>query len=137
MSSDNSCGKVVAVCFFTIFVGVAWGMGGMILGSPVPIFVALIPFGMGLFGVVMCIALLRGSVGQTAISYPKTSGVTSYSGDSMSSGDARERRVLYQVPVRCPSCGANINEEVVDWVGPLQAQCPYCNATIEVIGRDL
>jgi hypothetical protein len=128
----------MAVCFFTIFVGVAWGMSGMVSGITGGMeFFAIVPFAMGLFGVIMCIAVLRGSSSQTKISYPKTSGVSSYSGDRMTSRRREERRVLYQVPARCPSCGAHINEEVVDWVGPLQAQCPYCNATIEVIGRDL
>ncbi len=137
MTSDNNCGKVVAVCFFTIFVGTAWGMAGLTAGTGAPSFFAIIPFGMGIFGIVMCIAIMKGSSGHSGISYPTTSGVTSYSDGSRYSERTRERRVIYQVPPRCPSCGAGINSEIVDWVGPLQAQCPYCRATIEVIGRDL
>lgn len=42
-----------------------------------------------------------------------------------------DRRVIYNVPGKCPECGGSINNENVDWVGPLQAKCPYCQTTIE------
>jgi len=42
-----------------------------------------------------------------------------------------DRRIIYRVPGKCPECGGSINNEEVDWVGPLQARCPYCQTTIE------
>ena len=40
------------------------------------------------------------------------------------------RTTTVRLPVECPSCGAQVAHESVDWVGPLEAQCSYCNATI-------
>ena len=34
------------------------------------------------------------------------------------------------LPERCPSCGASLSSETVDWVGPLEAKCSYCGATV-------
>jgi len=35
-----------------------------------------------------------------------------------------------RLPLKCPSCGAEISHESVDWVGPLEAQCGYCGGTM-------
>ncbi len=40
------------------------------------------------------------------------------------------RTTTVRLPVECPSCGAQVSHESVDWVGPLEAQCNYCGATI-------
>ena len=40
------------------------------------------------------------------------------------------RTTTVRLPVECPSCGAQVSHESVDWVGPLEAQCSYCNATM-------
>ena len=40
------------------------------------------------------------------------------------------RTTTVRLPVECPSCGAQIAHENVDWVGPLEARCNYCGATI-------
>ena len=40
------------------------------------------------------------------------------------------RTTTVRLPTTCPSCGAQVSHESVDWVGPLEAQCGYCNATI-------
>ncbi len=42
-----------------------------------------------------------------------------------------DRRIIYQVPGKCPECGASLSNEDVDWVGPLQAKCPFCRSTLE------
>lgn len=42
-----------------------------------------------------------------------------------------DRRIIYQVPRKCPECGGSLSNEEVDWVGPLQAKCPFCRTTIE------
>lgn len=35
-----------------------------------------------------------------------------------------------RLPLKCPSCGAEVSHEGVDWVGPLEAQCSYCGGTM-------
>ncbi|MBS3795771.1 MAG: hypothetical protein KGY80_12775 [Candidatus Thorarchaeota archaeon] len=36
-----------------------------------------------------------------------------------------------RLPERCPSCNASLSPETVDWVGPLEAKCSYCGATVQ------
>jgi hypothetical protein len=40
------------------------------------------------------------------------------------------RATTVRLPSVCPSCGAQVSHESVDWVGPLEAQCNYCGATL-------
>ena len=40
------------------------------------------------------------------------------------------RTTTVRLPMKCPSCGAQISHESVDWVGPLEAQCGYCGGTM-------
>jgi hypothetical protein len=35
-----------------------------------------------------------------------------------------------RLPLECPSCGAEVSHEGVDWVGPLEARCGYCGGTM-------
>ncbi|MGV9169956.1 MAG: hypothetical protein ACOC38_08480 [Promethearchaeia archaeon] len=35
-----------------------------------------------------------------------------------------------RLPEKCPSCGASLSHEAIDWVGPLEAKCSYCGATV-------
>jgi hypothetical protein len=35
-----------------------------------------------------------------------------------------------RLPVQCPECGAPLTSEAIDWVGPLEAKCNYCGATV-------
>ncbi|MHA1768600.1 MAG: hypothetical protein ACTSV3_01970 [Candidatus Thorarchaeota archaeon] len=35
-----------------------------------------------------------------------------------------------RLPERCPSCGAAITQEGIDWTGPLEAKCSYCGSTL-------
>jgi hypothetical protein len=35
-----------------------------------------------------------------------------------------------RLPERCPSCGASISQEGIDWIGPLEAKCTYCGGTL-------
>ncbi|MBD3160223.1 MAG: hypothetical protein GF309_15705 [Candidatus Lokiarchaeota archaeon] len=36
-----------------------------------------------------------------------------------------------RLPDTCPSCGASLSPEIVDWVGPLEAKCSYCGAVVK------
>ncbi len=46
---------------------------------------------------------------------------------SSSGGDIRTVRV----PTKCPSCGAALTPETIDWVGPLEAKCTYCGSVVQ------
>lgn len=35
-----------------------------------------------------------------------------------------------RVPTKCPNCGASLSQEDIDWVGPLEAECKYCGASV-------
>ncbi len=35
-----------------------------------------------------------------------------------------------RLPTKCPECGAVVSHETIDWVGPLEAACNYCGATV-------
>ncbi|TFF96461.1 hypothetical protein EU546_01360 [Candidatus Thorarchaeota archaeon] len=140
MSSDSNMGKLVGVCFITLWCIIAFGMGFSALQWGAPGIFALVPFGMGIFGIVLCISVAKGQPMSRRAPSIRSDQYTTYSGDSM--GDTytpvgRQERSLYQIPSRCPSCGASISTEEVDWVGPLQAKCPYCNATMDAEKRIL
>lgn len=36
-----------------------------------------------------------------------------------------------RLPDRCPSCGAALSHEGIDWVGPMEARCTYCGGTVK------
>lgn len=56
-----------------------------------------------------------------------------YTGDYEihSEPDSKEPEKVYLIPTECPSCNAPISVDFVDWVGPLKAKCPQCEAIIE------
>ncbi len=35
-----------------------------------------------------------------------------------------------RLPEKCPSCGAGISQEDIDWTGPLEARCNYCGGIL-------
>lgn len=35
-----------------------------------------------------------------------------------------------RLPEKCPSCGASMSHEAIDWTGPLEARCNYCGSTV-------
>ncbi|TFG33124.1 hypothetical protein EU528_01325 [Candidatus Thorarchaeota archaeon] len=35
-----------------------------------------------------------------------------------------------RLPEKCPSCGAAISQEGIDWTGPLEAKCSYCGGSL-------
>lgn len=44
-------------------------------------------------------------------------------------GDGSDVRTV-RIPNSCPSCGASLTHETIDWVGPLEASCTYCGGTV-------
>ena len=44
-----------------------------------------------------------------------------------------ERRILREsLPRECPECDAPLRYNEVRWVGPRQAECPYCRHIVEL-----
>ncbi len=45
-----------------------------------------------------------------------------------------EREVLLtrRIPPTCHKCGADVNPEEVDWIGPNTVRCPHCGASLVV-----
>jgi len=35
-----------------------------------------------------------------------------------------------RLPVTCPSCGASLTKDNIDWTGPLEAECKYCGGVL-------
>ncbi len=35
-----------------------------------------------------------------------------------------------RLPTKCPSCGASLSQEGIDWTGPLEAKCNYCGSVV-------
>lgn len=50
-----------------------------------------------------------------------------YRGQTRSDGS---QMTTVRLPERCPSCGASISQEGIDWVGPLEAKCTYCGGVL-------
>jgi len=50
-----------------------------------------------------------------------------------------EREVLLtrRIPPICHKCGADVNPEEVDWVGPDTVRCPHCGASLVVTAERL
>lgn len=50
-----------------------------------------------------------------------------------------EREVLLtrRIPPICHKCGADVNPEEVDWVGPDTVRCPHCGASLVVTTKRL
>jgi len=50
-----------------------------------------------------------------------------YRGERRSDGS---QMTTVRLPERCPSCGAAISQEGIDWTGPLEAKCSYCGGSL-------
>ena len=44
----------------------------------------------------------------------------------------REVMVTRKAPAKCHTCGAALNPQEVEWVGPDQVKCPHCGAIMSV-----
>ncbi len=48
---------------------------------------------------------------------------------------SQDQEKVYLIPTNCPSCNSPLSTEGIDWVGPLQAKCPHCGATVDAEER--
>ena len=109
---QTSLDCIIPVCFLIMFSSIAIMAG---------------PFGL-MMVIFAVLVFINGYQKQQAKRSKAESEVKADSGPSVVTVD---RRIVYQVPTTCPECGGSLSNEDVDWVGPLQAKCPYCRTTIE------
>jgi hypothetical protein len=141
-TSFNS-GRIVTICFFILWCGIAFAMGIFAYQAGAPIIFPIFASAMGVFGILFCLRVNKQMGQKKPLRKRPVYGygdeyvtVTGDSRDSNLRPHGREKSV-YQAPSLCTSCGASLSTDDVDWVGPLQLQCPYCNATIDAKERIL
>ncbi|MFW9806836.1 MAG: hypothetical protein ACFFFK_08915 [Candidatus Thorarchaeota archaeon] len=137
MSQQNTrAGNIVGICFMIFWCSIAFGMGITAWSWGAPPFFSLVAFGMGGFGIVICLTTFR----RRSLTYPQQRSTQhdymTYTGDYQSPHSQPVERKSYEAPSYCPSCGASISTDEVDWVAPLKAVCPYCEAVIDAVERD-
>lgn len=138
---------------FIIIFGIVW-VGGlsalaflMLFVWSVPFLVALIPLGMVIAGLFLSgfmytnsdprVQLRKAMAMQRQFQQDFLEIAGEELHDAQSPYHQRGDPYVYQLPTKCTECNASISTEDVDWVGPLQARCPYCHATIEARRRRL
>ena len=123
------------MCGITIIV--IGGVSGLILfisnaggvSFPYSLFYLLgIPFIACMIGVAL---ILR------SIPFPGGSMFASRIGRSVDTRPLAETSFIHETPKTCSSCGAGINAETVEWVGPLSIKCPYCGTTLDTVKREI
>lgn len=132
---NNRSGMIVGFCFMLLWCGTAFGMGITALQWGAPLIFPMVAFGMGGFGIVLCVTMCR-QQGQAGM----PQGIMrrdrrTYTGDYTSPYASAPDRKEYEAPSYCPSCGAAISTDEVDWVAPLKAVCPYCETVIDAVER--
>ena len=143
MSEDTTKTEVwaiiVAIIILAIGFVIAFVIDNSIASLPSnfgpPRIIILFPIGMCAIPLIVCIGLFRAQRKQRNL--PK---VKSYSDETMVyTGDyeihskimSQGNDKVYWIPKQCPSCNASISDSMVDWIGPLKAICPFCEATIK------
>ena len=132
----NRPGMIFGICFVTLWCGTAFGMGYMAWSWGAPIIFPMVAWGMGCLGIVLAITICRqqgqASMRQQHQTYPDH---VTYTGDYRSPYAEPAEKKSYEAPSYCPSCGAAISTDEVDWVAPLKAVCPYCEAVMDAVER--
>lgn len=67
----------------------------------------------------------------------KTSRLGLFGSISTRRAESRERSYIHEPPSFCKGCGASLNAESIEWVGPLSVKCPYCGATHATVKREV
>jgi hypothetical protein len=138
MNERNKSGAIVTVVCFSLWIIGVFAMGTFALVMGAPIFFPIVTWGMGLFVTLILISIWKNKdklvPKQQPVSGIYDPGFITYSGDSIggdSSMQNYDRKAIYKVPSKCPSCGASLTIEEVEWIGLLKAKCPYCMAIID------
>ena len=119
-SEDSKLNDATKVCFLMIWLGV-WSFISLVMG----------PFGIPFFilGILFFVNAVKQK--ETKSAAPPTELKREEVTEEKPIVVNVDRRNIYQVPKKCPECGGSLSDEEVDWVGPLQAKCPFCRTTVE------
>jgi len=135
VEKSKPCGVTGMMCGIAIIV--LGGISGLILfisnaggaSFPFSLFYLLgIPFIAVMIGVTL---ILR------SVPFPGGSMFARRTGRPMDTARSSEASFIHETPSTCSSCGASINAEIVEWVGPLSIKCPYCGATLNTEKREV
>ena len=135
IGKSKPCGVTGMMCGIAIIV--LGGISGLILfisnaggaSFPFSLFYLLgIPFIAVMIGVTL---ILR------SIPFPGGSIFARRTGRPVETRPSAEKSFIHETPRTCSSCGAGINAEIVEWVGPLSIKCPYCGATLNTVRREV
>ena len=135
IKKSKSCSITGMMCGIAIIV--LGGISGLILfisnaggaSFPFSLFYLLgIPFIAIMIGVTL---ILR------SVPFPGGSMFARRTGRPMDTVPSSEASFIHETPSTCSSCGASINAEIVEWVGPLSIKCPYCGATLNTEKREV
>nr|KXH75422.1 MAG: hypothetical protein AM325_11290 [Candidatus Thorarchaeota archaeon SMTZ1-45] len=106
-----------------------WGPG------PHPSMFVWIPFAIAGVGVFALIVQIVNVVNERDESkHAQGFSARTYSYDDVPSTSTRTSGYLeptqsYQAPPFCSQCGAELDSELVEWIGPLRFRCPSCGRT--------
>jgi hypothetical protein len=98
-----------------------------IIGSFFMIF-GIIVIAVLIIGVVVCLRM-RSSTSDSSIQIvqaPHTAIPDRYKARAEEDDGLR----MVRIQTQCPECNAALSQETIDWVGPLEAKCEYCGATV-------
>ncbi|MHA1290762.1 MAG: hypothetical protein ACTSPB_25540 [Candidatus Thorarchaeota archaeon] len=111
-------------------------------GSP-PIFIlfmTLSPIIMFTIPLIFCISMMqrarKKSEGPEIHRYRDETIVYSGDYDLHSEPKSDQDKKVYLIPTNYPACNRPLSTSEVEWIGPLQAKCPHCGATVEAEVRE-
>lgn len=86
---------------------------------------------------VLFVPMISFLVGAGIIMYGMKDSMPAFGMFGARSSSVREKTFIYEPPRFCKDCGASLNPEEVQWVGPLTVKCPYCGATHHTEKREV
>jgi DNA-directed RNA polymerase subunit RPC12/RpoP len=143
--SGSIGGRIMVIIFFIIWIAIAMTMGFSFIDfanswpdwapGPHPSLFIWVPFAFAGFGVLFLLFIIVGWLGKprrkgSIQGYPV--GATPYDEMPSSSTETsgyREPTLSYEIEPFCSQCGARLDSELVEWVGPLNYRCPSCGHT--------
>jgi len=122
--TEGSSGKRVA----SLIIGMIIIVGGFFGGFMQFFWVDTRDVGTILF-FVLFVPMISFLIGAGIIIYGMKDSMPGFSPFSYQRETPRERSYVLEPPRFCKDCGANLDPEDVQWVGPLTIKCPYCGAS--------
>jgi predicted RNA-binding Zn-ribbon protein involved in translation (DUF1610 family) len=147
----STAGRIFIVGFFIIWIAGTISMGFFFIDfanswpdwgpGPSPSLFVWIPFAMAGFGALILALNVYRWVKPSRMAVPERGYSTMespYQGGRFASTQAsgyREPAMSYEVQPYCSQCGAKLDSELVEWVGPISYKCPSCGHTHKAEAR--